>query len=211
MVVSGYVGFFDEIDLSEDDLKDPLRLKSLLELRDELRKSRIQYLKILAELKGFSLIRPSLMRELTPKGKEISNQFFSRARDSLNGLDITVNSDYLLGMVQHISLSVYLPRGEPCRYCEMDIFVYEMADQLWRTYFDSPDAKSLVGRISEKEHLFPHHIPYLGGIEVMAQCIEKGTLEVNPHEIRPLEGCALKFVLPSYSELIGDSDVRNVH
>ena len=141
------------------------------------------------------------MRELISKGQELSDDYFSQARDHRNGLDINANLDHLLSMVQNFSLSVYLPSEEPCKYCDMDIFVYEMADQLWRTYFQSPDAKSLVGRIAEREHLPSHYFPYLGGIDVMAQGVKKGWLEVNPREIKYSDRCTLKFVLPSYQEL----------
>ena len=208
MAIPGFVGFFDDLDILERDLKDPERLEQYSQMQRQLKSSRVQYLEVLTELELFSLIQPSLMRELTPRGQELSNEYFSQSRDHLNGLNITANLDHLLFMVQDFSLSVYLPPGEPCHYCEMDIFVYEMADQLWRTYFNSPDEKSLVRSIAEREHFPLNYLPYLGGIDVMTQCVEKRWLEVNPREIKYSDRCTLKFVLPSYSKLKSDPRLR---
>ncbi|MFA6461751.1 MAG: hypothetical protein WCV90_05765 [Candidatus Woesearchaeota archaeon] len=200
MITPGYVGFFDELDLPEELLQKPLSLEAFFKSQKQLNDSRVFYLKVLAGLELEELIQPSMMRELTPKGQEIFQEYFSQARDHLNGETTNSNLDHLLFMIQSVSLSVYLPEGERCKYCEQDIFVYEMADQLWRTYFGN-HKDGLWREICEREHYPYNYLPFLGAIDVMNKCVEKGWLEVNPREIQYADRCTVKFVLPTDKEL----------
>lgn len=200
MIVPGYVGFFDELDIDEERLNNPLFLEHFFKAQRQLDESRVEYLKVLTQLELSDLIIPSMMRELTSKGKELSGELFSQANEDIDKGKVYSNLDHLLFMIQSVSLSVYLPEGEPCKYCEQDIFVYEMADQIWRTYFHPPNDTLLRG-VAERERLPLQYFPFLGAIDVMNKCVEKGWLEVNPHEIQYADRCTIKFVLPTDKEL----------
>jgi len=200
MIPSGYVGFFDRQDIDEERLDNLEYLKEYESSQKKLEEAKIYYLKVLSDLEFDHLIIPSVMRELTPKGREVYQEYFSSAKENHSGVTLEENLDSLLTLVQSFSLSTYLPKREPCRYCEMDIFVYEMADQLWRTYFGD-QKEGRWKEICERESYPYNYFPFLGAIEVMTKCLEKGWLEVNPPELKFPDRCTLKFVLPGYSEL----------
>ncbi|MEK6937410.1 MAG: hypothetical protein AABX04_00050 [Nanoarchaeota archaeon] len=194
MDLKGIVGFYDHLNIPSD-LSPAFRAR-IIKHDALLKEERRGYLHLIRELASKGLITPLLYRELTPKGRELTQEFF-QGEDNFGNKPFVDNVEGLIEIVRLLSLSVFLPRTQPCLYCELDAFVFEMSDQLFRIYLPTHSQKleQLSGRASIPKPSFF----IMGGIEIASKGIESRLLEVNLPEINR-NSCYLKFLNVSDSE-----------